>query len=152
MCDFKIAVLEQLKSLSVAVSRLDSRMDAMEVRMGGIETRMGGLETRMGGIENRVLALEESVAALTLETRANTAGLLALTAKVNSFPDMHYLMAAAKVQIEHVKDFRGWKAEQRVKNDEIYHSMATSSEITTLRHEVDDFRSIEARLGIQPPP
>ena len=163
MSAFEIAVLEQLKSLNVAVSRLDGRMDALETRMGGLEARMGGLEARMGGLEARVLSLEESVSALAIETRANTAGLAALTAKVNSFPDMHYLMAAAKVQLDHVKDFRGWKAEQRVKNDEIYHSMATSSEITTLRHEVDDFRSemtdtdvrlrsIEVRLGIQPPP
>lgn len=154
MSDFEIAVLDQLKVLTGAVTRLDGRMTGLEARMTGLETRMTGLEARMG-------SLEESVAALTVETRANSVGLRELSVKVHSFPDMHFLMAAAKVQIEHIKDFKGWKAGQRIKIDEIYHSMATSSEIATLRHEVDDFRSelidsdvrlrsIEARLGIQP--
>ena len=86
----------------------------------------------------------------------------ALERKINAWPDLHFLQAAAQRQIGEARDARDHRRLVEIKLDEIYGSMATSSEIGKLREEVArsidreealDLRvaTIESRLGIKNP-
>jgi hypothetical protein len=86
----------------------------------------------------------------------------ALEGKINAWPDLHFLQAAAQRQVSEAREGRDHRQRVEIKLDEIYTSMATSSEIAKLREDVNkslnredalDLRmaTIESRLGIKNP-
>jgi hypothetical protein len=88
--------------------------------------------------------------------------LAAIEANIASWPDLHFLQAAAQQQQREASEARDSRRNVEIKLDEIYGSMATSSEITRLRTEVAtsieherelDLRisAIESRLGVRNP-
>ncbi len=94
--------------------------------------------------------------------QAIRADLDALKTKIDAWPDLHFLQAAAQQQQREAGEAREFRRYVEIKLDEIYGSMATSSEITRLRTEVAtsidheralDLRvsAIELRLGIRNP-
>lgn len=91
-----------------------------------------------------------------------TSRIAALENKINAWPDIHFLQAAAQQQIGEAREARDHRRDVEIKLNEIYGSMATSSEISKLRDEVaksiDDEKAlslriatIESRLGIKNP-
>ena len=82
--------------------------------------------------------------------------------KIDAWPDLNFLQAVAQRQLGEAREAREFRRYVEIKLDEIYGSMATSSEITKLRQEVAnsidredelDLRisAIEIRLGIKNP-
>jgi geranylgeranyl pyrophosphate synthase len=85
-----------------------------------------------------------------------------LKAEIGTWPDLNFLQAAAQQQMNEARQAREFRRHVEIKLDEIYGSMATSSEINKLREEVAestereralDLRvaTIENRLGIKNP-
>jgi hypothetical protein len=74
-----------------------------------------------------------------------------LDSRIRGWPDMHYLVAAAKAQLTQTREIKTDIADTKVKIDEIYQAMATDPEIKSLREEVARFRDqsleTEVRLG-----
>jgi len=87
-----------------------------------------GLKGTVQGLDSRIAALEGRTASL--------------ESKINAWPDLHFLQAAAQRQIGEAREARDHRRNVEIKLDEIYGSMATSSEIGKLRDEVA--RSINA--------
>ncbi|MDE3175382.1 MAG: hypothetical protein KGM15_04640 [Pseudomonadota bacterium] len=113
----------------------------MEARVGNVDARMSGLEARMTAVETVLADLD---------------------GRVKSWPDMHYLAAAAKAQLTQTREIKADLAEARIRVDEIFQAMATDSEIRNMREDVARFReqsldaeirlgAIEGRLGLQAP-
>ena len=86
----------------------------------------------------------------------------AVKGKIDAWPDLNFLQAVAQRQLSEAREAREFRRYVEIKLDEIYGSMATSSEITKLRQEVAnsidredglDLRisAIEIRLGIKNP-
>jgi predicted translin family RNA/ssDNA-binding protein len=75
-----------------------------------------------------------------------------LKAKVDSWPDLHFLQAAAQRQQREVNEAREHRRYIEIKLGEIYGAMATSSEITKLREEVSSSIALPVfgRLGFKP--
>ena len=107
----------------------------------GLKSTVQGLDSRVQGLDSRLSDLER---------------------KMNTWPDLHFLQAAAQRQIGEAREARDHRRHIEIKLDEIYGSMATSSEIAKLRDEVAksidredalDLRvaTIESRLGIKNP-
>jgi hypothetical protein len=127
------------------IERLNARLERMENRMSGVEIRMAGIEGRLSSMEGRMSAIELVVADM--------------DGRLKSWPDMHYLAAAAKAQMIHTREIKSDVADIKVRMGEIYQAMATDPEIRNLREEVGRFRdqsvtldvrvgTIEGRLGI----
>lgn len=95
------------------------------------------LGARFDRMESRMSAIEDVVADL--------------DGRIKSFPDMHYLAAAAKAQLAQMREMKADAADFKVKIDEIYQSMATAPEIQNLREQVSRFRErsldVDVRLG-----
>jgi len=83
-----------------------------------------------------------------------------LDSRIRAWPDMHYLVAAAKAQLTQTREIKTDIADTKVKIDEIYQAMATDPEIKSLREEVARFRdqsletevhlgTIEGHVGIK---
>jgi hypothetical protein len=74
-----------------------------------------------------------------------------LDSRIRGWPDMHYLVAAAKAQLTQTREIKTDIADTKVKIDEIYQAMATDPEIKSLREEVarfpDQSLETEVRLG-----
>ncbi len=147
------AILEEVRRLATRFERMEGRMSALEARMSalegrvsGVEGRMSTFESRMSGLDARMTNIEDVVAALNLEKR--------------TWPDMHFVGAAAKSQTSHSREIRAEVSDIRVRVEERYQAMATDPEIKSLRQEVSRFRdqslttdvllgAIEGRLGIK---
>jgi phage gp16-like protein len=103
----------------------------------GLASRFERVEGRMSGLERRMAALESVVADV--------------DSRVKGWPDMHYLSAAAKMQLTRTQEVKNDLAEARVRIDEIFQAMATNIEIKNLREDVARFRDqsleTEVRLG-----
>jgi hypothetical protein len=95
-------------------------------------------------------------------TQALDSRLAGLEAKIDTWPDLHFLQATAQRQIAEARDAGEFRRYVEIKLDEIYGSMATSSEIKKLRQEVAKslereneldlpISTIEMRLGIKNP-
>src|SRR4249919_1941314 len=93
------------------IERLNARLERMESR---IEDRLSGMQIRMSGIELVVADID---------------------VRLKSWPDMHYLTAAAKAQMVHTREIKS-TLPIKVRMGEIYQAMATDPEIRGLREEV----------------
>ena len=106
--------------------------------------------------------LEQIRAVINAELAPMRAQLAELQTRISTWPDLNFLQAAAQQQMNEAKQAREFRRHVDIKLDEIYGSMATSSEISKLREEVAestereralDLRvaTIENRLGIKNP-
>jgi hypothetical protein len=126
------AVLQGIERLNARLERMESRM---ENRLSGVETRMSGLEGRLSSMESRMSAIEFVVADM--------------DGRLKSWPDMHYLTAAAKAQMAHTRELKSDVADIKVRMGEIYQAMATDPEIRSLREEVGRFRDQSVALDVR---
>src|SRR5437016_103317 len=83
-----------------AIERLNARLERMEIRMSGMETRMSGIEGRLSSMEGRMSTIELVVADM--------------DGRLKSWPDMHYLTAAAKAQMTHTRELKSDVADIKV--------------------------------------
>jgi predicted nucleic acid-binding Zn-ribbon protein len=122
----------------------NSEIQAILDEVKGLGTRFDGVERRLSAVDNHLAAVERRMSSVE-EALANVDG------RIKSFPDMHYLTAAAKAQLTQTRELKTEMADVKVKLDEIYQSMATSPEIQHLREEVSHFReqslNVDVRLG-----
>jgi hypothetical protein len=82
----------------------------------------------------------------------------ALDGRIQTWPDMHFLAAAAKAQLENTREIKTDLADARIRIGEIF-QVTTAPEIRSLREDLARFReqsletqvrlgAIEGRLGI----
>ena len=127
-------ILEQIQRLATRFERVETRVADFDSRLAAFEPRIGKLESVLADLDGRIKA----------------------------WPDMHYLAAAAKAQLGHIREIKSEVADSRIRLDEIYQSMATDPEIRSLRDEVTRFReqsldvdvrlgALEGRVGVQGP-
>jgi hypothetical protein len=90
--------------------------------------RLPAIETRLAAFDERTAAVER---------------------KIESWPDVHFLQAAALRQIEETRALRDSQRHIETKLDEIYGSMVTSPEITRLREEVVASRNRDQELDLR---
>jgi hypothetical protein len=113
-------------------------------------------------LEQLRAALRVELADVQTDIRALRADVGALEGKISGWPDLHFLQAAVQQQLGEAREARDHRRDVEIKLNEIYGSMATSSEISKLRDEVaesidhekaPDLRvaAIESRLGIKNP-
>lgn len=149
---FGQAILDEIKHIG---ARLETRMSGLETGMSGLETRMSGLDTRMSGLESGMSGLTRRMS--TIENVVAD-----LNHEIKSWPDMHFLAAAAKTQLAYSRETKATVADIKVRLSEIYQAMATDPEVRSLRDDVASFRdqsvdievrvgAIEGRLGIENP-
>ena len=110
-----------------AIERVDARLERMEGRMSNLEGRMATLEGRMSTIELVVAEVD---------------------VRLKSWPDMHYLAAAARAQIAHSQQMKSDVSDIKIRMNEIYQAMATDPEIRNLREEVGRFRDQSVALEV----
>ena len=105
---------------------------------------------------------DESNETILTTLRALAGDVEAMKGKIDAWPDLNFLQAVAQRQLSEAREAREFRRYVEIKLDEIYGSMATSSEIAKLRQEVAnsidredglDLRisAIEIRLGIKNP-
>ena len=133
------AILDEIQRLGTRFERVEARLETLDNRTARLESRMAGLENRMTNIETVVADLD---------------------GRITSWPDMHYLAAAAKAQLANTREIKADLADARIRIDEIFQAMATDPEIRSLRADVARFReqsldtevrlgAIEGRLGVK---
>jgi NADP-dependent 3-hydroxy acid dehydrogenase YdfG len=110
------------------IERLNARLERMEGRMSGMEGRLSSMENRMSTIEFVVADMD---------------------GRLKSWPDMHFLTAAAKAQMAHTRELKSDVADIKVRMVEIYQAMATDPEIRSLREEVGRFRDQSVALDVR---
>jgi chromosome segregation ATPase len=117
-----------LQAIERVEARLDARLERMEGRMSNLEGRMATLEGRMSTIELVVAEVD---------------------VRLKSWPDMHYLAAAARAQIAHSQQMKSDVSDIKIRMNEIYQAMATDPEIRNLREEVGRFRDQSVALEVR---
>jgi hypothetical protein len=141
--------LEQIRAL------LRDALAPMQADLAAVKNDVGA----QGG---ELAALRADVGAQGGELAALRADVDAVKKEIDGWPDLHFLQAMAQQQIREAAETREARRYIEIKLDEIYSSMATSSEIKRLRDEVStsldrerllDLRisAIEMRLGIRNP-
>jgi uncharacterized protein YhaN len=93
------------------------------------------LNARFDRVESRLATIEGAVADI--------------DGRLKSWPDMHYLSAAAKVQVTHTREMMADVAAMKVRMDEIYQAMATDPEVRSLREDVARFRDQSLNLDVR---
>ncbi len=139
---------------------------ALRADQGAMQADLAVLRADQGAMQADLAALRADQAALRTEMQADMHALRAdaeaLKGKIDTWPDLHFLQAAAQKQVAEAREAAEFRRYVEIKLDEIYGSMATSSEIKKLRQEVAksldretelDLRisAIEMRLGIKNP-
>jgi len=134
---------------------LDQIRAVMQDMLAPIESRLDRIDARLDRTDGRLDRIDGNLAALRTDIDA-------VNGKIDTWPDLHFLQAAAQQQIRDANEARERSRYVEIKLGEIYGSMATSSEIEKLRKEVGesldharllDLRvsAIESRLGIRNP-
>ena len=151
--DSRVANLEgRIGSLDSRIEGLDSRIEGLDNRIEGLDNRVANLDNRTGRLESRMVGLEARM------TNIETV-VAALDGRIQAWPDMHFLAAAAKAQLENTREIKTDLADARIRIGEIFQAMPTAPEIRSLREDVTRFRelnletqvrlgAIEGRLGI----
>jgi chromosome segregation ATPase len=150
----------RLESMDARLGAIDTRLGTVETRLSSMETNLGSVETRLGSMDSRLVLTNARLGSLESRSTAVEEAAAGLAVEIKSWPDVHYLAAAAKAQLVYSRDIKTDVANLEVRMDEIYRSMATSSEIQGLRDEVSKFRdqsididvrigTVEGRLGIE---
>ena len=158
--DSRVANLEgRIGSLDSRIEGLDSRIEGLDNRIEGLDNHIEGLDNRVANLDNRTGRLESRMVGLEARMTNIETVVAALDGRIQSWPDMHFLAAAAKAQLENTREIKTDLADARIRIGEIFQAMPTAPEIRSLREDVTRFRelnletqvrlgAIEARLGI----
>ena len=157
-------ILDEIKRLATRFERVEGRLSALEGGMSALDGRMSTLDGRMSALEGGMSALEGGMS--TLDGRISTVDIhmsalerrmtnietvvAELDVRIKTWPDMHFLAAAAKAQLIHSREIKADVVDIRIRVGEIYQAMATDPEIKSLREEVSGFRdrSLETEIRI----
>jgi outer membrane murein-binding lipoprotein Lpp len=148
-------ILTMLRALDAKVDRLTGDVDAVKGKVDRLTDDVDTVKGKVDRLTDDVDAVKGKVDRLTDDVEA-------MKGKINAWPDLNFLQAVAQRQLSEAREAREFRRHVEIKLDEIYGSMATSSEITKLRQEVAnsidredelDLRisAIEIRLGIKNP-
>jgi len=124
--------LEQIRAL------LRDALGPMQVDLAAVKTDVAGQGAALAGVRTDVAAQGIALAAV-------RADLDAIKTEIDGWPDLHFLQAMAQQQIREADEAREARRYMEIKLDEIYSSMATSSEIKRLRDEVSASLNRESR-------
>jgi chromosome segregation ATPase len=135
-----VAVTEVEQAILQAIERLNTRFDSTDDRLSVLESRLSALDGRMGSMESRLASVDGRMSSI--EGRMSTIETVVadLNFQIKTWPDMHFLAAAAKQQMEYSREMKADVADIKARMAEIYQSMATDAEINSLRDEVARFR------------
>jgi len=138
------AILDEIKRLSTRFERVEGGISMLDNRMSNLEAGMSKLEARTSNVEIRISTLERRMA--NIETVVAD-----LDTEIRTWPDMHFLGAAAKAQMTHSREIKNEVADIGVRVKERFRLLATNPEIKSLREEVSRCREwfvmTEVRLG-----
>lgn len=138
------AILEAVERLNGRFDGLEARFDRVETRLSAVETRLSAVETRLERVEGRQQVIEGRMAKIEQVVAE-------LDTEIRTWPDMHYLAAAARAQMTYSRETRTDLTDLKVRMTEVFQSMATNPEVQALRDEVAQFRdqsiAIDIRLG-----
>jgi chromosome segregation ATPase len=148
--------------LKIDVGALKTDVGGLKIDVGALKTDMAAQGAALAAVRTDVDAIKTNVGAQGTELAALRADVDAIKKEIDGWPDLHFLQAMAQQQIREAAETREARRYIEIKLDEIYSSMATSSEIKRLRDEVStsldrerllDLRisAIEMRLGIRNP-
>lgn len=152
----------RLEHMEQRLERVEQRLAVVEERLDRVERRLDLVEQRLDRVEERLDRLEGRVDALEAGLRETRAEVADLARTVRGFPDMHFLMAAARTQIEAIAELKEIVRDHDHRLAEFFALAATAPEIQNLRDDVGSFRrgatfmsvrvrSIESRLGVETP-
>jgi chromosome segregation ATPase len=127
---------ERMSGIETLMGVLKTRMDSLNIRINPLEAGMGSLESRVGSLETRAGAIETDLSEL--------------KQKIHSWPDMHFLNAAARAQHEHSQRVQTEIMDLKTKVDEFFGNMAAGSEIRVPRAEMSKYqgKSLETDLRL----
>jgi len=166
--DLGQAILQGIERLNARFDGVDARFDGVDARLDRVEARLDRVEARLDGVEARLDRVEARLAKLEVETTSLGERVTSLEhvvadidVRLRSWPDMHFLAAAANAQLANAKDLKDYMFETKTRLKEIYQTMATDPEIDALRADVSHFRdqsvdievrlaTVEGHLGIKP--
>jgi hypothetical protein len=100
-------------------------------------------------LEQLRAALRVELADMQTDIRALRADVAAFEGKIRAWPDLHFLQAAVQQQLGEAREARDHRRDVAIKLNEIYGSMATSSEIGKLRDEVAESIDHEKALDLR---
>ena len=144
----------RLSALEGGMSALDGRMSTLDGRMsaleGGMSTLDSRFEDRMSALDGRISTVDIHMSALERRMTNIETVVAELDVRIKTWPDMHFLAAAAKAQLIHSREIKADVVDIRIRVGEIYQAMATDPEIKSLREEVSGFRdrSLETEIRI----
>jgi chromosome segregation ATPase len=161
--DARLASLEEkVASIDVRLTSLEGKAASLEGKVASIDVRLTSLEGKAASLEGRVASIDVRLASLEGKVASLDENFGALNQRIDSWPNMHFLMTAARKQVEYsIKtDEHLLNIETRI--DEIQRMMPTAPEIAKLRDEVTrslafrqrlDMRvsTLEAHLGLENP-
>jgi hypothetical protein len=122
--------------MSVAVEvMIVNSSDVGQAILQGIErlnARLDRVETRF---DSRMASIEAAVADIDVRNK--------------TWPDMHFLAAAAKAQIVHMQEVKANVADVKTRLAEVYQAMATEPGIRNLRDDIARFREQSVDLVVR---
>jgi predicted nucleic acid-binding Zn-ribbon protein len=140
------AILQGIERLNARFDRVEARLDRVEARLDRLETRMEGVETRLDSQNARLDRME---ARFDSRMSAIETAVAEIDVRLKTWPDMHFLAAAAKSQIVHLRDVKTDVVDIKVRMAEIYQAMATEPEIRNLRDEIAGFRERSVEFDVR---
>jgi hypothetical protein len=140
---FKVMTDQDLEQIRVllrdALGPMQVDLAAVKTDLGGVKTDLAGVKTDLAAVKTDVEAQGAALAGVRTDVAAHGAALGAVRADVDAikteiggWPDLHFLQAMAQQQIREADETREARRYMEIKLDEIYSSMATSSEIKRL--------------------
>jgi chromosome segregation ATPase len=158
-----VAVLKtDVAVLKTDVAVLKTDVAAQGAALAAVRADVDAQGAVLGAVRTDVDAIKIDVAAQGAALTALRTEVNAIKTEISGWPDLHFLQAMAQQQIREADEAREARRYMEIKLDEIYSSMATSSEIKRLRDEVSEslnrerlldlrISAIEMRLGIKNP-
>jgi chromosome segregation ATPase len=157
-----LALDEKVASIDVRLTSLDEKVASIDLRLGSLEGKVASIDVRLTSLEGKVASIDVRLTSLEGKVASLDENFGALNQRIDPWPDMHFLMTAARKQVEYsIKtDEHLLNIETRI--DEIQRMMPTAPEIAKLRDEVTrslafrqrlDMRvsTLEAHLGLENP-
>ena len=110
--------------IEVCLESIDSRLGSVETHLSSMATHLGSVDTWLGSVDARLASTNARLGLLESRSTAVEEAVAGLSVEIKSWPDMHYLAAAAKAQLVHSRDIKGDVADLKVKMHEILRSLA----------------------------
>jgi hypothetical protein len=156
------AIKADLAEKGVVLVALSADMDGVKADMGAVKADLAEKGVLLVALRTDVDAVKADLAEKGVVLTALRTDVAAIADEIHSWPDLHFLQAAAVQQFRDASEAREQRRYIEIRLDEIYSSMATGPEITGLRSDVTtsidrqrelDLRisTIESHLGIGNP-